>query len=178
MFEQIKWCPTLEGKALLLRPLVTKDFDALYAAASDPEIWRLHPNSDRWQLPAFSEYFTKGTTEHQALAVLDRDTNQIIGSSRFYDPRSREVKIGFTFLSRRYWGGATNYELKSLMLTHAFKYVERALFEIDENNLRSRRAIEKLGARLTAEPSHEDNHVVYEIKSGGIRIAPVPSNNS
>jgi len=163
MSEQINWRPTLEGKTLLLRPLVTKDFDALYAAASDPEIWRLHPDSNRWQRPAFETYFVKGTTEHQALAVLDRGTNQIIGSSRFYDPTPHEVTIGFTFLSRPYWGGATNFELKSLMLNYAFKYVERALFEIAVGNLRSRRAIEKLGARLTAEPSNEGRHVVYEM---------------
>ena len=163
MSEQINWCPTLEGNTLLLRPLVTKDFDALYAAASDPEIWRLHPDSNRWQRPAFETYFVKGTTEHQALAVLDRATKQIIGSSRFYDPTPHEVKIGFTFLSRPYWGGATNFELKSLMLNYAFQYVERALFEIAVGNLRSRRAIEKLGARLTAEPSEEASHVVYEI---------------
>jgi RimJ/RimL family protein N-acetyltransferase len=167
MSEQINWCPTLEGKTILLRPLVKMDFDSLYVAASDPEIWRLHPNSDRWQKPAFNEYFTKGTTEHQALAVIDRQTNQIIGSSRFYDPTPHEVTIGFTFLSRPYWGGATNRELKLLMLNYAFQYVERALFVIGVNNLRSRRAMEKLGARLTAEPSEDASRVVYEIRRGG-----------
>jgi len=159
----INWCPTLHSKNLTLRPLQAIDFDALYEVASDPEIWRLHPNSNRWQKPAFTEYFTKGTTEHQALAVLDKSTNKIIGSSRFYDPKANEVKIGFTFLSRAYWGGATNRELKSLMLTYAFNYVDRALFEIGVNNLRSRGALEKIGAKLTSSLTNADGRMVYEI---------------
>ena len=52
------------------------------------------------------------------------------------------------------------------MLNYAFKYVERALFDIGVNNLRSRRAIEKLGAHLTGDPSGDVSRVVYEIRRG------------
>jgi adenylate kinase family enzyme len=72
----------------------------------------------------------------------------LIGASRYdnYDPEAREVEIGWTFLARPYWGGAYNADLKRIMLGHAFQSVETVVFLIDAQNLRSRRAVEKLGA--------------------------------
>src|SRR5207244_1753593 len=81
--------PTLTGQLLELRPLRPDDFDALFAAASDPLIWEQHPESDSY-----------------------------------------------------------NRELKSLMLDHAFQFVDRVLFVVGENNVRSQKALEKIGARF------------------------------
>jgi N-acetyltransferase len=80
--------------------------------------------------------------------VVDNKTQQIIGSTRFhgYDPEKSEVEIGWTFLARRYWGGPYNAEMKRLMLTHAFKFVENVVFFVSENNIRSQKATEKIGA--------------------------------
>jgi N-acetyltransferase len=72
----------------------------------------------------------------------------LIGVSRYdnYDPEASEVEIGWTFLARPYWGGAYNADLKRVMLGHAFQSVATVVFLVGARNLRSRRAVEKLGA--------------------------------
>jgi RimJ/RimL family protein N-acetyltransferase len=54
--------------------------------------------------------------------------------------------VGWTFLEREFWGGAYNHELKQLMLDHAFRFVDRVLFVVGENNIRSQKAVAKIGA--------------------------------
>lgn len=80
--------------------------------------------------------------------MLDRATGAVIGSSRYhaYDPERREVEIGWTFLARSHWGGATNRDLKAVMLAHAFASVDTVVFLVHPGNVRSQRAVEKLGA--------------------------------
>ena len=165
--------PVLEGERLLLRPLAAEDWDALYAAASDPLVWELHPANDRWQEPVFRAYFADALAQGGALAVIDRSSGAMIGSSRMqaYDPAGGgSVEIGWTFVARSHWGGDTNREMKRLMLAHALKYVARVDFRVGETNLRSRRAMEKIGGRLTDRDggvvqtaSGPARHVVYEI---------------
>lgn len=140
--------PTLNGKLLKLRPLQLEDYDALYQAASDPMIWEQHPNSDRYKEEVFKGYFDSAIESGGALVALDALTNEIIGSSRYYglDEKSSEIEIGWTFLTTKYWGGTYNRELKKLMMDHAYKYVDHVLFFVGPNNLRSRKAVEELGA--------------------------------
>jgi len=142
--------PTLSGRLIELRPLAPSDFDALFAAASDPLIWEQHPEPDRYRHDVFRRYFDGGIESGSAFAILEIDTRRIIGSSRYCNlkPDEQEVEVGWTFLERRFWGGDYNRELKSLMLDHAFRYVDRVVFVVGENNLRSRKALEKIGARL------------------------------
>lgn len=165
------WQPTLIGEHILVRPLSPTDWAELFAAASDPEIWALHPARDRYQEPVFRAFFDDALQARSAFAVVERQTGAIIGSSRYhgYDPSRREVEIGWTFLVRKHWGGATNAELKRLMLEHAFRYVDRVLFMVGPSNWRSRRALEKIGAILRDAPvelrlgDRMVTHVVYEI---------------
>lgn len=142
--------PILNGKLLKLRPLELQDFEALYVVASDPLIWELHPERLRYQRAVFEKFFQAALDSKGALVVLDAQTGEIIGSSRFtgLDLSQSVIEIGYTFLSRAYWGKGHNTEMKSLMLGHAFKYVKNVLFLVGEKNLRSRRAVEKLGAQL------------------------------
>ena len=49
-------------------------------------------------------------------------------------------------MARKYWGGRYNREMKQLMLAHAFKFVENVVFFVGENNIRSQKATEKIGA--------------------------------
>ncbi|WP_309621720.1 GNAT family N-acetyltransferase [Novosphingobium sp.] len=165
--------PTLEGEALLLRPLREDDWNALYALASDPLVWELHPANDRWQEAVFRAYFADALAQGGALAVIDKASGHIIGSSRMqaFDPADGgAVEIGWTFLARSHWGGETNREMKRLMLAHALKSVARVDFRVGEDNLRSRRAMEKIGGRLADRDggvvqtaSGPARHVVYEI---------------
>ena len=164
--------PTLEGELVLLRPLRPGDWDALYAVASDPLIWEVHPAHDRWQEPVFRDYFADALEHGGALAVIDRRDGGMAGSSRFqnFDPADGgSVEIGWTFLARAYWGGRYNREMKRLMLEHALNSVERVVFRVGETNWRSRGAMEKIGGRLTDRiditqlPAGPARHVIYEI---------------
>jgi RimJ/RimL family protein N-acetyltransferase len=155
--------PTLRGTSIELHPLKLEDFDELLKAASDPLIWEQHPERDRYKPDVFQKYFDSGIESKGAFVVIDLQSDEIIGSSRYYkyNPDRREVAIGYTFLKRPFWGGATNREMKSLMLDHAFQFVDRVFFEVGENNLRSRKALEKIGARFFEKTP---DYVVYVIE--------------
>jgi N-acetyltransferase len=145
--------PTLIGEHILLRPLTEDDWDAMYAVASDPLLWEVHPAWDRYKEPVFREYFAGAIRSRGALAVIDRATGKIIGGSRYanFVAERNEIEIGWSFLARDYWGGTTNREMKRLMLSHAFRFFDSIRFNIGATNVRSRRAVEKIGAVLDGE---------------------------
>jgi N-acetyltransferase len=160
--------PTLNGTLVELRPLRPDDADELYAVASDHLIWEQHP-VPRYKPDVFSAFFRESVASRGALTVLDRQDGRVIGSSRFhgYNEQASEVEIGWTFLARSHWGGRYNREIKQLMLRHAFQFVQRVVFLIGPKNLRSQKAIEKLGAvRVGSRPdaAGRDSYV-YEITS-------------
>jgi len=133
-----------------LRPLKPEDFPALFAAANDPLIWEQHPEPNRYTKPKFEKFFAEAIDSKGAFAVIECATGRIIGSSRYcnLDQEESEVEIGWTFLERKFWGGVYNREMKSLMLDHAFKFVDRVVFVVGEDNLRSQKALEKIGAKF------------------------------
>jgi RimJ/RimL family protein N-acetyltransferase len=156
--------PTLHGSLLHLRPLRAADFEDLYAVASDSLIWEQHPESNRHEEPVFRRFFADAMASGGALLITDAATQRVIGSSRYFGFReaASEVEIGWTFLARSHWGGTYNRELKQLMLRHAFRFVGSVIFVVGAENLRSRRALEKIGAVLQAGVDAE-NRVVYRI---------------
>jgi RimJ/RimL family protein N-acetyltransferase len=139
--------PTLKGELLELRPLRPEDCAALYAVASDPLIWEQHPSKDRYKEEVFKVFFREALESGGALIAMDCRDGRVIGSSRFhgYDQEKSEVEIGWTFLARSHWGGPFNREMKRLMLRHAFRFVDRVIFVVGPQNLRSQRAVEKIG---------------------------------
>jgi N-acetyltransferase len=140
--------PHLKGELTELRPLTSGDWEDLFAIASDPLIWEQHPESDRYRDEVFRAFFKGALESGGAFVVIDTETQQIIGSTRFhgYDPEKSEIEIGWTFLARKCWGGRYNREMKQLMLAHAFKFVENIVFFVGEDNVRSQKATEKIGA--------------------------------
>ena len=110
--------------------------------------------------------------------MVDAGSGRLIGSSRFHGwgERRREVEIGWTFLARWHWGGRYNRELKDLMLRHAFQFVDRVVFLVGLANVRSQRAVERIGATREGrrrEAGGRDSHV-YEIAASafGRRESP------
>jgi RimJ/RimL family protein N-acetyltransferase len=163
--------PHLVGDLLELRPLRPDDWHDLFRVAADPKIWELHPVPTRHQEPVFKHFFQDALASKGALVAIDRNSRQVIGSSRFLqrDPARSEVEIGWTFLARSHWGGHYNREMKRLMIHHAFRFVDAVVFEVGVNNLRSRKAMENLGATLTTRREQRllhgqsIEHVVYQI---------------
>jgi len=141
--------PGLEGNLLQLRPMRPEDFAELYAVASDPLIWEQHPSSDRYKREVFQQFFREGLESGGALIAIDKQDGRVIGSSRYYgySQEKSEIEIGWTFLARSYWGGRYNGEMKQLMLDHAFRFVKSVIFLIGPTNIRSQKAVEKIGAK-------------------------------
>ena len=139
--------PTLKGELIILRPLRQEDFADLYAVDSDPLIWEQHPAKDRYKEEVFREFFCEALESGGALIAIDAKDGRVIGSSRFhgYDEARSEIEIGWTFLARSHWGGRYNGEMKRLMLRHAFTFVNSVIFRVGPHNLRSQRALEKIG---------------------------------
>jgi RimJ/RimL family protein N-acetyltransferase len=154
--------PILKGGLVELRPLQEDDFDILYAVAQDPLIWEQHPNRDRYREEVFREFFRGAMESGGAFLVRDAKTGAAIGSSRFYgyDKTNGEIEIGWTFLARSHWGRPYNREMKRLMLGHAFRFVGRVVFLIGPENLRSQRAVEKIGG---VRVGFRRNSFLYEI---------------
>ena len=140
--------PHLKGELIELLALMPNDWDELFAVASDPLIWEQHPERDRYKEDVFRVFFKDALESGGAFVIIDQKTQRIIGSTRFYgyDPHKSEIEIGWTFLARKYWGGRYNAEMKRLLLNHAFRFVESVVFLVGENNVRSQKALEKIGA--------------------------------
>jgi len=140
--------PHLKGKLIELRPLKPDNWHELFAVASDSLIWEQHPERDRYKEDVFRVFFKDALESGGAFVIIDRKTQHIIGSTRFYgyDPEKSEIEIGWTFLARKYWGGRFNAEMKRLLLNHAFKFVQSVVFFVGEDNVRSQKAMEKVGA--------------------------------
>jgi RimJ/RimL family protein N-acetyltransferase len=70
------------------------------------------------------------------------------------------------------WGGTVNREVKELMIRHAARWADRIWFHVAKGNLRSRRAMEKIGAIAVREGLRPVNGVevpfiYYRIDAAG-----------
>lgn len=151
---QLEW-PSLELENELVKLLTikAKDFEALYAIACDPLLWEQHPQKERYKIEVFRAFFDEAIKCNSTFVIIDKSSGNMIGSTRYYqyDKENSSIVIGYTFLSRNYWGGKYNWEIKKLMLNHAFKYVNKVYFHIGANNLRSQIATKRLGATKARE---------------------------
>ena len=145
--------PTLENDILILRPLKEEDFEDLYKVAADPLIWEQHPAKERSERNGFELFFREAMDSKGAFVVIDKKAGEVIGSTRYFRVKETQnaIEIGWTFLTRRYWGGDYNKSMKLLMMNYAYQFVENILFFINENNLRSRMAVEKIGGERVVE---------------------------
>jgi RimJ/RimL family protein N-acetyltransferase len=168
--------PHLAGVLIELRPLRPEDWEELFAVAADPLIWEVHPAHDRYKEERFREYFLEALQSRGALVALDRKTGKIIGASRYFwfGPDESELEIGWRFLARSHWGGVYNAEMKRLMLDYAFRFVDRVIFLVGIGNIRSQKAMEKIGGILTERRVQRTLHgessefVIFEIRKPGV----------
>jgi RimJ/RimL family protein N-acetyltransferase len=173
--------PRLSHPLVELRPAIAADWAVLLAVASDPGIWAGHPANDRWQEPVFRAFFDDGLASGGMLVARDPTSGAVIGSSRFDAGRCErgEMEIGWTFLARSHWGGRTNAAMKALMAGHALASMDRVMFMIGETNIRSRTAVERIGAALTPRTATAQLstgpvvHVIYTIDRSQFTAGPM-----
>lgn len=163
--------PVLSDNLVYLRPLLSKDFINLYRVASNPGIWEQHPVKERAELYGFAKFFSESLKSKGALLIMDQKQRKVIGSSRF-KPRPEfggSLEIGWTFLSKEYWGGLYNGTIKRLMISYALQHMPEVLLFVDKDNYRSQKAVEKLnfiqGHQMTIDRSfnQRQNDVIYRI---------------
>lgn len=141
--------PLLETEEYSLIPLEESDFEKVYEVASDPKVWEQHPNKDRYKREVF-EVFFKGAIESKgAYKIIKKSTLEIVGSTRFYKNENRYF-IGYTFYGTQYWGQGINSQVKKIMLDYLFQYIDTVHFHVGVVNIRSQKALEKLGAEIIA----------------------------
>lgn len=148
------WQPIhLESDILKLVPLTGSDFDNLFEVAADPLIWEQHPTKDRYKKEVFQLFFDGAVASKTSFLIIDTITNKLIGSTRYYDyrPEQASIAVGYTFLSRAYWGSVYNKTSKKLLLDYAFQYVDKVYFHIGANNMRSQKAILNISAHKIGE---------------------------
>ncbi len=141
--------PILENEHYLLVPLADNDFDKLFSTAADEKIWEQHPNKDRWKREVFVNFFDGAMQSNGAFKIIDKNSNDVIGSTRFYDfdAQSKSILIGYTFYATKYWGKGANRAVKTIMLNYIFDFVEKVIFHVGAENLRSQMGNEKIGRR-------------------------------
>ena len=170
--------PTLENENVLLQSLKESDFERLYHVASDPKIWEMHPNKNRFEREVFKNFFNGAMISEGAFIIIDKESGEVAGSTRFYshDQAENSIFIGYTFYGTKFWGSKLNPQVKKLMLDYIFQYVDLVKFHVGAENWRSRKAMERLGAEnrgkisvaYHGEPNREN--VEYWIKKKDFTI--------
>lgn len=156
----------LSNEIITLKPLIATDFEKLFAVASDTLIWEQHPDRLRYTRPVFEKFFQSAVESNSAFLIYDNVSKALMGSTRYYDyqPEKKSIAIGYTFIARAFWGNTYNKSLKKLMIDYAFNHVNTFVFHVGTQNLRSRKAVEKLGAHLVTDI---DGNVTYNLSKNG-----------
>ena len=164
---------TLSNELVKLIPMIKNDYEWVFAAASDPEIWAQHPDTTRYTPVGFTRYFQKLIDTDIPYLILDAKTEQVIGATSFYqyDRHEKSVAIGYTFLGKKYWGGEYNQSIKNLMMDFAFEKLDKVIFHVASENIRSQMALGKIGAIKEKEEEEDENgkvkftYSIYKNKS-------------
>ena len=146
----------LEGDKVRLVPLEEKHFSELIRIAENEIIWTYMPvkGTDGEKLTADLKeaLLLKEKGEQYPFVVIEKTTQKIIGSTRYLklNEEHRNLEIGWTWYAPDYWGKAYNEECKLLLLRHCFKTLKiiRVQITAAEKNTRSRKAIERVGAKF------------------------------
>lgn len=164
--------PTLENQNIQLIPLQESDFERLFSVAADPEVWSMHPNRERYKREVFQNFFKGAVESKGAFLIIDKNSNEVLGSTRFYDYNDEEksIFIGYTFYGTQSWGKNINASVKKMMLDYIFLFVDKVIFHVGKDNIRSVKAMNKLGAENLGEEEvayfgeSSKMNVVFQIK--------------
>jgi RimJ/RimL family protein N-acetyltransferase len=147
---------TLAGQHVSLVPLGAAHQDALCEAVRDGELWRLWytsaPAPDRMMAEIERRLGLQQAGTMLPFTVIDAASGEVAGMTTYMniDAANQRVEIGSTWYASRFQRSALNTEAKLLLLTHAFETLACIAVEFRTHflNQQSRRAIERLGAKL------------------------------
>jgi len=144
----------LIGRHAKLVPMLESHVDALFEAGKYPEIWKYMPVKveTKGDMVLLVQHALDARDEGTELpfVIIEPEENKVVGSTRFLDisVEHRHLEIGWTWLTPQMWGTSVNMECKYLLLSHCFEKLGtiRVQLKTDARNLRSQRAIERIGA--------------------------------
>lgn len=144
----------LRGVLVTLRPMKKDDVEALYAVAQDERIWTHMTNSmkTRFDMEKYIQAAlrAKELGSEYPFVIIHNESNKIIGSTRLMDIAlvHKRLEIGNTWLHPEFWRTSINTECKCLLFTYCFEELQmnRVQLKTDHENIRSQRAIERIGA--------------------------------
>lgn len=147
---------TLENKRVRLSPLTLENYTNLLSVASEPKLIKYSP-SDIESPTALKSYVETALEQQEKKSSLpfiiyDKKIMNFAGCTRYMniDYSNKVLDIGATWIGKKFQGTGLNSEMKHLLINHAFNKLgfEKVTFRIDERNMQSRKAVEKLGAIL------------------------------
>lgn len=146
----------LENNRVKLIPLKAEHWKLLWPIAQHLDL-NAYGSSNVSSIEQLKDYIKVALIEasHQKsvpFVIYNKESNEVVGCTRFgnIDTKNKILHIGWTWISPAVRGTGFNHEMKFLMLTHAFETIgfEKVELRIDERNIASRKAVEKLGAKL------------------------------
>ena len=148
--------PTLENDRVKLSLLDLSNYKQLIHIAQQPNLVQYSPSKidtpqdlKDYVQTAVDNYYHKTAIP---FIVFDKKKNAYAGSTRFgfINWQNKVMHIGWTWIGNEFQGTGLNIQMKFLMLQFAFETMEfdKVEFRVDERNIRSRKAVEKLGATL------------------------------
>lgn len=156
---------TLRGRHATLEPLVSAHRDGMIDAVKDGELWKLWytsvpaPDAMAKEIERRLDLQAKGSM--LPFAVLDAE-QRVAGMTTFMnvDAAARRVEIGSTWYAQRVQRTPLNTECKLMLMTHAFETLGCIAVEYRTSffNHQSRRAIERLGAKLDGVLRNHSRH--------------------
>lgn len=156
MINWVKYPLTIEGRSIRIISLEKLHLNELVLLAKDKRIWEFFPfdgaNEMRF-LTIYNSFISEREKGNQyPFIIVDKNNHKIIGSTSFLDiqKQHKKMEIGATWLHPDYWGSSINTECKLLLLSYCFEELctTRIQLKTDEKNMRSRKAIEKIGAEF------------------------------
>ncbi|HLV63407.1 GNAT family protein [Galbibacter sp.] len=148
--------PTLQNEFVKLEPLTLENYKNLYAISSERNLLQYSP-SDISTFQALTNYVQQALIQSEngvsiPFIIYDKTTQRYAGSTRYMniDWKNKVLHIGSTWIGKEFQGTGLNTAMKKLMINYAFKKMgfEKVEFRIDQRNIISRKAVEKLGAQL------------------------------
>lgn len=148
--------PTLENSIVRLSPLGMSNYKILLPIAAQDNLVQFSPSKidtpddlKEYVQEAINDLYQKKAIP---FIIFDKRKNAYAGCTRFglINWKNKVLHIGWTWIGREFQGTGLNIQMKYLMLQYAFEVLnfDKVEFRVDERNIRSRKAIEKLGAKL------------------------------
>ena len=143
---------TLRGEGICLEPLSQDHAQGLYNRGRASPDWAFMPRSCFIDLADVRQWIDEAlaTSDQLPFAIVETHKGKVVGSTRYLNirPEHRSLEIGWTWLGQEWQRTGVNTQVKLLLLSHAFERLGclRVEFKTDARNLRSQRALERIGA--------------------------------